>query len=104
MAHQLLVHICPMQPGVVVYITSAHLRQRQGQTDLYYRFEARQVYMTKLYLKTNKRINKVDLFGGMKIILIISQTKSSKIILIPANMKLKVQGGGSRLSGQLQTP
>lgn len=40
----------------------------------------------------------------MKIILIISQTKSSKIILIPANMKLKVQEGGSRLSGQLQTP
>lgn len=60
-AHQLLVHICPMQPGVVVYLISAHLRQRQrqgqGQADRY-SFEARQVYMMKLYLKTNKSTNK----------------------------------------------
>lgn len=40
----------------------------------------------------------------MKIILIISQTKSSKLILTPANIKLKVRRGGSRLSGQRQTP
>lgn len=58
-AHQLLVHIYPMQPGVVVYLISAHLRQRQGQGQAdRYSFEARQVYMMKLYLKTNKSTNK----------------------------------------------
>lgn len=57
--HQLLVHICPMQPGVVVYLISAHLRQRQGQGQAdRYSVEARQVYMMKLYLETNKPTHK----------------------------------------------
>lgn len=57
--HQLLVHICPMQPGVVVYLISAHLRQRQGQGQAdRYSVEAGQVYMMKLYLKTNKPTHK----------------------------------------------
>lgn len=42
--------------------------------------------------------------GEWKSFWLFLRQKSSKLILTPANMKLKVQRGGSRLSGQLQTP